>query len=357
MADLSVDLCGAPLSNPLVLASGPLGWCASSISAAFDAGFGAVVTKTIRRDVAVNPMPHIHSLGRGSLLNCEGWSDLPAECWIEQELPSLARRARGVLIASTGHTPAEVVELAGPLAAAGADLLELVSYRAEDVAPMVDAARSVASVPILVKVNAHWPDLIDVVGAALSAGASGVTAIDSIGPALAIDVETGCPALHSLGWLSGEGIRPVAVAAVARIALSYGVPIVATGGVARAEDVIEMTMAGATAVGVHTAPLLRGVDWVGRVLARLDVWLDSHQWNTLAAVKGAALPCLGEAPATRLSFSYDADRCTRCRSCVTCCAYGARTLSPSGGMAVCEALCRFCGLCTSVCPTGALTLA
>ena len=356
MSDLTVTLCGLELKNPLVLASGPLSWNAAGIRAAFDAGAAAVVTKTIRPQATVNPKPHIASMGRGSLLNTEGWSDLPAAQWIEQELPALAGR-NGMLIASLGHTPAEVKQLAAPLAKAGADALELVSYRAEDAAPMVAAAKQVISVPVLVKVSANWPNLLEAVEACLQAGADGVTAIDSIGPTLRVDVETGRPLLDAFAWLSGAAILPVALRAVAEICLHHDAPVVGTGGVGRAGDVVEMVMSGATAVGVHTAPLLQGLDWFGKTLVRLDRWLDEHGHARLADLRGLALPHLRE-PASRapLSFAFDAETCTHCGRCVTACAYVARHLTPEGEMLLDETACRSCGLCASVCPTGALRI-
>ena len=323
-----------------------------------------MVTKTIRPQATVNPAPHIAATGRGSLLNTEGWSDLSAKQWIEQELPSLADR-NGVLIASTGHTPAEVAQLAGPLAEAGADLLELVSYRAEEAAPMVAAARQAATIPVLVKVSANWPDLLEVVDACLRAGADGVTAIDSVGPALRVDVETGQPLLGSFAWLSGQAIRPIALRVVAEICLrpssssghGQDVPVVGTGGVGQAEDVVEMVMAGATAVGVHTTPLLQGLDWFGKTLARLERWLDERDYACLTDLRGQTLPHLREpVPHAPLSFAFEAEVCTRCGRCVTVCAYNARRLRPQGEMLLDESLCRSCGLCASVCPTGALRI-
>jgi len=354
MTDLTISLCGIELKNPLILASGPLSWSAEAIRAAFAAGAAAVVTKTIRPQATVNPVPHIAAAGRGSLLNTEGWSDLPAERWIERELPSLADRD-GVLVASTGHTPAEVAQLAGSLAEAGADILELVSYRAQDAAPMVAAAKRAVSVPVLVKVSANWPDLVEVLDGCLQAGADGVTAIDSIGPALRVDVETGRPLLGSFAWLSGPAILPVALRSVAEIRLRHDSPVVGTGGVGRAADVVEMVMAGATAVGVHTAPLLQGLDWFGKTLARLERWLDDRGYAGLDELRGLALPHLRE-PASHasLAFAFDAEACTQCGRCVTVCAYGARRLTPRGGMLLGEGLCRSCGLCVAVCPTGAL---
>ena len=146
-------------------------------------------------------------------------------------------------------------------------MLELVSYRAGDAAPMVTTAKRAVSVPVLVKVSANWPNLLDVVDACLLAGVDGITAIDSVGPALRVEVETGLPVLGSFGWLSGRAIRPIAMRVVAEICLCQDLPVVGTGGVTGTKDIVEMVMAGATAVGVHTAPLLRGLDWFRRTLA------------------------------------------------------------------------------------------
>ena len=357
MSNLTVNLCDIKLKNPLILASGPLSWNAAGIRAAFAAGAAAVVTKTIRPQATVNPAPHIAALKQGSLLNTEGWSDLPAKQWLEQELPALAERD-GVLIASLGHTPAEVVQLAGPLAETGANMLELVSYRAEDAAPMVEAAKQAVSVPVLIKISANWPNLMEVVAACLRAGADGVTAIDSIGPTLRMDVETGRPLLGSFAWLSGAAIRPIALRVVAEICLHHDVPVVGTGGVGRTEDVVEMVMAGATAVGVHTAPLLQGLGWFGKTLARLERWLDERGHARLADLRGMALPHLQE-PASHapLTFVFDSETCNQCGRCVTVCAYGARALSPDGQMSLDETLCRSCGLCVSICPNGSLVTA
>ena len=359
MIDLGITLCGIKLWNPLILASGPLSWNATAIWRAFDAGAAAVVTKTIRPDPALNPVPHIAVTGRTSMLNTEGWSDLSAEEWIQREIPALAGRdgihRNGVLIASTGHTPVEVAKLAGPLAEAGADMLELVSYRAEDAAPMVAAAKSGVAIPVLIKVSANWPNLLQVVDACLQAGADGVTAIDSIGPALRVDVDTGQPLLGAFAWLSGHAILPIALRAVADVCLVHNSPVVGTGGASRAQDVVEMVMAGATAVGVHTAPLLQGLDWFGKTLARLEQWMEQHGYGSLDELRGLALDHLQGPPAnTPLAFAFDAGTCTQCGRCVTVCAYRARHLTPQREMRLVQDLCRSCGLCVTVCPTGAL---
>ena len=290
------------------------------------------------------------------MLNVEAWSDLAAEQWIQRELPALQERD-GVLIASTGHTPEEVKALASPLARAGADMLELVSYRAADAAPMVAEAKRAVGIPVLIKVSANWPDLKQTVEGCLQAGAGGITAIDSIGPTLRIDTKTRAPLLNSFGWLSGEVILPLSLCTVATLSLEHPVPggIVGTGGVTSAQHVLEMVMAGASAVGVHTAPLLQGLGWFGKTLAQLNDWLEENGLSSPAELRGSALRFIGTMPpAGPLRFVFDAETCTRCGRCETVCAYRARHITPDKVMSLDQSRCRFCGLCATVCPTGAL---
>ena len=359
MADLTTTLCGSMLKTPLILSSGPLSGTAEGIARAFAAGASAVVTKTIARQAAINPVPHIVTLGRDTLLNAEKWSDLAPERWLREELPALRDR-EGVLIVSLGHTVEDVAALAAPLVAAGANLLEVVSYRAEDMAPMVAVAKRLTDAPVLAKISPNWPDLMGVVDACIAAGANGVTAMDSLGPALAIDVETGRPLLGSAGgsgWLSGAAMRPLTVSAVADICQRYDVPVVATGGVTRTEDVVEMIMVGAAAVGAHSAPLLRGLDWFRSTAERLDAWLNTRAYGRVGQVRGLALEHLGRSESTvRVELTFDADKCNQCGRCVTVCAYNARSLVGKE-MSLRHDRCRQCCLCVRVCPNDALGLA
>jgi len=354
LADLHTNLCGLALRNPLIVSSGPLTYAAEAIRRAFAAGAAAAVTKTISREPAVNPVPHIAAIGRGCLLNTEKWSDLPAERWIEQELPSLLD-AGGVVVASLGHHRADVETLAASLVAAGAHALEVVSYDSADMVPMVTVAKARVGVPVLAKLSPNWPDLLDCAAACLAAGADGLTAIDSLGPTLAVDVETGRPLLGGPAWLSGAAIKPLAVRVVANLCIQHpGVPVVATGGVSRAQDVVEMVLVGAAAVGVHTAALLQGLGWFEKTLASLGRWLDGNGVGALSDLRGQALRTLPSPERVDpLEFDYEQVQCTSCGRCVTVCAYGARTMDGKE-MALDRELCRSCGLCVSVCPTGAL---
>ena len=114
-----------------------------------------------------------------------------------------------------------------------------------------------------------------------------------------------------------------------------------------------MLMAGASAVGICTALLLKGVEHVSRLNERLAALLRRLGYETVDAASRRALPHLGVHPNHQpFSFSFDRALCTDCMMCVRSCPYASRSLR-EGVMEV-NADCRFCGLCASVCPTLAL---
>jgi|WetSurMetagenome_2_1015567.scaffolds.fasta_scaffold09529_3 dihydropyrimidine dehydrogenase (NAD+) subunit PreA len=373
MANLSTTLFGVTMPSPFILASGPLSYDATGLWEAYRAGAGGVVTKTLRLEAAINPTPHMvvprSSNLRATLFNTEKWADLTWEHWVAVELPALAGHP-GMLIASIGHTPAEGEVIAGPVAATGVvDAIECVAYTKATIVDLVRRVREQApKMPILAKLTFNWGDeLYPAAEEVLKAGADGFTAIDSIGPTLQIDIETGEPTIGGAGnkaWMSGAAIRPVAQAVVSELAVRYpGVPIVGTGGIIQAEDAVEMTMVGASALGVCTGPLLRGLEWFGRTSEKLSSWLDSHGYADLPSVRGMALPKLHAVEDTsRLTFEFDPLLCTKCDLCVVLCPYDAREMgggdkpkTPTLTQILDEDRCRYCGLCVEVCKPGSLT--
>jgi dihydroorotate dehydrogenase (fumarate) len=366
MTDLKTRLGGLELRNPFILASGPLSYDGEAILRAHQAGAGAVVTKTISRVPASNPIPHIAKVNEG-LLNGEKWSDLPYERWIEHEVP-LAKEGGATVIASLGLTPDDVAALARPIAKAGADALEVVSYDGAALVPMVRETAQEVEIPILAKVSSNWPDAIEVASLCLKNGAVGITAIDSLGPALRLDIERRAPVLGSgYGWLTGRAIFPIALRVVSEIALATGSPIVGTGGIGGVDDCLEMFLAGAHAVGLCTLPMLRGISVFADLAEGLSTRLHELGYQNLEetigtallslreygqAAEGVGLPTRGKEETVGASFVWEEGRCTDCGLCVRICPYSART-SPEE---VDLSRCRFCGLCASACPMGALAL-
>ena len=362
MVDLRTNIGGLEIENPFILASGPLSHDGNAILRAHRAGAGAVVTKTISRVPAVNPVPHIAKVGN-SLMNGEKWSDLPYERWIEVEIP-LAKDGGATVIASVGLSPGDVAALARSLARAGADAIEVVSYDGKALVPMVREAAHQVDIPVFAKVSANWTDVIDVARACLESGATAITAIDSIGPALRINPQMRAPLLASgYGWLTGQAIFPIALRIVSEIAIATGAPIVGTGGIWEVDNILEMMMAGAHAVGICSLPILRGVTIFSELAEKLSSRLHDLGYHSLKEAIGAALPALrsyerigsglpAAKEAANATFVLNEELCSDCGVCVSICPYQAR-VSPRE---IDPARCRLCGLCSSACPRGALEL-
>ena len=143
----------------------------------------------------------------------------------------------------------------------------------------------------------------------------------------------------------------------------YEIPVVATGGVINGEDVIEMTMVGAQAVGVCTAPLLQGLSWFKKCEMQTERWLEKHQLTSLDEIRGLALRFLPfEDRKIQLEFHFDPKQCTLCGLCEKVCPYNAREVVPSDEedgpvqLKWSKNDCRLCGLCAEVCKTGALSI-
>jgi dihydroorotate dehydrogenase (fumarate) len=243
--------------------------------------------------------------------------------------------------------------------AAGADMIELVSYGEADLVPMIRIAKKACGKPVLAKLSPNWQDPVSSARAALDAGADGITAMDSVGPVLRIDIETGKPitgGAKGFGWLSGSSIKPIILRYVAEIATLTGKPIIGMGGVMTSEDAMEMLMAGATAVGVCTAPILRGIDYFAKLNEGVTNLMDRLSYDSISAVSRVSLPFLRDIEEhEKFTFVFDEGLCTSCMMCVRSCAYEARGLK-NKIMSLDEDACRYCGLCASLCPTKALRI-
>ncbi len=350
-------LFGIKMQSPFVLGSGPLSYGSKGLIRAHKAGAGAVVTKTIRDNPAVNPYPHMAVSGGKSMINAEEWSDIPGAQWVEKEIPE-AKKAGVVVIASIGHTPLEVENWVGRAAEAGADIIELVSYERDTILPMIKKAKILTDKPVLVKISPNWSDSVGIAMETLAAGADGITAIDSIGPVLRLDIKTGRPLVgggRGFGWLTGSAIKPIALRYVAEISSASDKPVIGLGGVTTAEDAVEMLMAGARAVGICTAPIVRGVEYIEKLNTKLEKLIKKLGYGNPGEISGVSHKFLDpEVNNRKFNFIYNEESCTECMACVRACSYEARDLR-NKVMSLDTDLCRYCGLCFSVCPNGSLS--
>jgi dihydroorotate dehydrogenase (NAD+) catalytic subunit len=341
-------------------AAGPPGWNGEAMKACAEGGAGAIVSKTVSVQPAVVPTPNMAQIP-GGFLNTELWSELPVEQFIEREYP-VAQEAGVPLIVSLGYTADDIAQLT-PRVRPFADALELSThYIGDDPSPMVDAIRAAkdgVEVPVFVKLS-PFRDMRTAAEAAAEAGADGIVAINSFGPCLGIDIDTGRMLMGSkegYGWLSGPALKPLALRCVFDVARAVDLPIVGVGGITKGTDVIEFFMAGSSAVGVCTAAILKGPQVFGKIARGADTWLDEHGYASVSDVKGLAVRRWEEHPfrSTHIPPELDVDVCTGCGLCVTSCVYDAIHVVEKKAV-LSKDKCYGCGLCVTRCPVGALTI-
>jgi dihydroorotate dehydrogenase (NAD+) catalytic subunit len=307
LATLKVDLCGIELPNPLILASGILGTEAPLMARVAQAGAGAVTAKSCSLGPRTgHPNPTVLAWEHG-LINAVGL----ANPGVEVEVEELARAKRllkplgAALIASVfADTVDGFAQVAAHLARAGSDLIEVniscpnvhdefgTPFAADaHAAAEVTAAvkESVASrMPVLVKLSPNVADIAAIARAVESAGADGITAINTL-TGMVIDVHARRPVLaNRTGGLSGPAIRPLAVRCVYEVYQAVGIPIIGTGGVSSGRDAVEMIMAGATAVGVGSAVCGEGPEAFGRIRDVTESLMAELGFETVAEMRGAA---------------------------------------------------------------------
>ncbi|MBI2168275.1 MAG: dihydroorotate dehydrogenase [Actinobacteria bacterium] len=288
--DMSVRLGPVTLSNPVVAASGTYGHGDEVARMGDPSRIGAVTVKSLSADPwPGNPAPRVHETPSG-MLNSVGLQNPGVDVWRDHELPALLARGARVIASIWGRTVDDFARAAKAASEAAGSLVALevnvscpnledrslmFAHSAEATGAAIAAtvgALSSGDLPVLAKLSPNVTDLRPIAGAALEAGALGLTLVNTV-MGMAIDPETGAPRLGAGGGgLSGAAIRPVAVRAVFETAQAFpGVPIVGTGGVSDAASAVEMLRAGASAVGVGTATF-RDPRAPERIAAGLERW-------------------------------------------------------------------------------------
>ncbi|HXR39260.1 MAG TPA: 4Fe-4S binding protein [Terracidiphilus sp.] len=360
MANLSVSICGIEFANPILPAAGPPSKDGAMLQAAARGGAGGLVTKTISVVPADVPRPCMAEI-KGGFLNTELWSELPKEQWLETEY-KLARAPGLPVIVGLGYTSDQIRVLA-PLVKPYADALELSThYVGNDISPIINAlraAKDAVDVPVFMKLSPH-PNIQEIAVALEDEGANALVMINSFGPCLSIDLETGLPLMGSkdgFGWLSGAAIKPLALRCIYQAARVVKIPIFGVGGVCNGRDAAEMFMAGASAVQVCTEAILRGPTVYGKIAKELNAFLDSHGYASVDEIRGLTIRKMRErgAPHAGDPPSVDMERCSLCGQCEISCPYGA--ISKDEELHIDKEKCFTCGLCVSRCKRRALSMA
>ena len=265
--DLSVNLAGMTMKNPVVVASGTFGF-GREYNQFFDLGeLGGICAKglTLHRREG-NPAPRIAETPMG-ILNSVGLQNPGVDAFIKEELPFLRQFDTKVIANISGNTPEEYGIMCDKLAEADVDMIEVniscpnvkaggLAYgtRPELAAEVTEMAKAHAGkVPVMVKLSPNVTDITEIARAVESAGADAVSLINTI-RGMRIDVNTRRPVLKmNTGGLSGPAVLPVAVRMVWEVSCTVKIPVLGMGGVAKGEDAAQLMLAGAAAVAVGTA--------------------------------------------------------------------------------------------------------
>lgn len=271
MADLKVNLSGIELDNPIIPASGTFGF-GQEFKDLYDLNIlGSISFKGTTRDERLgNPLPRIAECPSG-MLNSVGLQNPGYKHVIAEEMPALAEIYHKPVVANiSGFSVDEYVELAAAFDKVdNVGILEInVSCPNVDnggmaygVSPKTAAqvtreVKAVTTKPVYIKLSPNVTDIVAIAKACEEAGADGLSLINTL-LGMRIDIRQRKPVLaNKVGGFSGPAIFPVALRMVYQVAQACDIPIIGMGGVSSAEDVIEMMMAGATAVQVGAANLI-----------------------------------------------------------------------------------------------------
>lgn len=361
--NLSVDFMGLKLKNPIIVAAGPWTRNGEMIKKAIEAGAGAVVTETIVNEIRPNLRPQLASKGKG-VQNIRLYSEIELEEW-EDEI-AIAKSGGGIVIANIlAHTPSEMAYIATMLERFGADAIEIggasphgegIEVLAADPQKNFDIAKKVVNsvkIPVMVKLSPSVTNMAKLARSIEKAGASAISAIDTIRSILGVDINTQKPLLPTYGGYSGAPIRPIGLAAVATIAQATRLQVCGIGGVESFENVLEYIMLGASVVQLGTSVMLNGFGHIDRVLSELDAWLEANGIESINDIRGKALLSLKSIEEIEIEplVSSLQKKCIRedCEDCVKSCIFQAISRQ-RGNIVIEKEACTGCGLCITRCP-------
>nr|MBA2601113.1 dihydroorotate dehydrogenase [Actinomycetota bacterium] len=291
------------LANPVLVASGTFGSGREASRMIDLSTLGGVIVKSMTLTPwKGKPTPRMCETPSG-MLNAIGIQNKGVDHFIKEDLPWLKQQKATVIASIAGNTVEEFVKVADKLRTGGRgiaaveiniscpnleDRSNMFSHSTASTAAVVEGVKeALKNVPVFPKLSPNVTSIVDIAGAALEAGADGLSLINTIF-GMAIDIETRRPKLAgTVGGLSGPTIRPVAVRAVHEVHRTWPhVPIIGQGGVGSGRDAVELMLAGASAVAIGTANFVtpRAAD---EAIAGISEYLARHGVPALSELVGA----------------------------------------------------------------------
>ncbi len=300
--DLSVNLGGMQLANPVTVASGTFGY-GHEYDAYFDISrLGAVLTKgTTLEPRTGNPAPRICETPAG-MLNAIGLENPGVDVFLNEYLPFLRERKVTVICNIAGNTVEDYAGIAAKLEGhEGITGIELniscpnVAHGGlqfgtdpDMVRHVVSAVKAESSLPVMPKLSPNVTDIVSIARAAQAGGADAIAMINTL-MGMAVDIKKRRPVLaNTFGGLSGPAIKPVALRMVYQVCQAIDLPILAGGGIMSAEDALEFIMVGATAVSIGTGVFVNPYAPL-EVIDGIQKYMEENQIQNLSEIRGIAI--------------------------------------------------------------------
>ncbi len=267
LPDLSVDIGGLKLKNPVITASGTFGY-GTELTPFFDPSLlGAIIVKGLSlRAMPGNPPPRIAETPCG-LLNSIGFANIGIEAFIEEKMPLLAKIKAPIITNIYGHTIEEYGEMAKRIEKVegiGAVEINISCPNVEEggiafgtdpdtAAAVTQHVVNNTTKPVIVKLTPNVTDISTIAKAVESAGAQAVSVTNTF-LGMAVDIATRRPKLANMvGGLSGPAIKPIALYLVHKVVAAVRIPVIGLGGIMDYRDALEFLLVGARAIQVGTA--------------------------------------------------------------------------------------------------------
>ncbi|KZX17661.1 dihydroorotate dehydrogenase B (NAD(+)), catalytic subunit [Methanobrevibacter cuticularis] len=322
---LKTRISGIEFENPLILAAGIMGSTAASMNWILDSGASGVVTKSFSKEPNKGYKNPTTVEVEGGIINAIGLSN-PGVSNFKNELKLIKRNRKGttqengdkgidskiaigkeisdkIAIASVyGSTPEEFADVVLEVH----DLVDMIELNISCPHAMggcgaaigqdpnltyevVKAAKKLSHVPIIAKLTPNVTDIVEIANSAKNAGADALTLINSLGPGMKIEINTGIPILsNKFGGMSGPAIKPIAVKCVFDVYESCDIPIIGVGGIRDYKDVVEFLYAGSSAVEIGTSIMYEGPKIFSNINNELKNFMVENNFNSIDEIIGFA---------------------------------------------------------------------